>query len=52
MEEKNNTKKEYTLEDYKKWFNEECDENLKLKEELRKLKEVVRVQATYIASIC
>lgn len=51
MEEKGNTKKEYTLEDYRKWFNEECDENLKLKEEIRRLREVVKVQAAYIASV-
>lgn len=51
MEEKDNTQKERTIEDYKKWFNEECDENMKLKEELRRLKEVVKAQAAYIASI-
>lgn len=51
MNEHNDTKKECTIEDYKKWFNEECDKNLKLAEEIRKLREVVKVQAAYIASI-
>lgn len=51
MENKDQKIKECTLEDYKKWFSEECDKNLKLEEELRRLKEVVKVQAAYIASI-
>lgn len=51
MEEKSNTKQELTIEDYKKWFNEECDENLRLKDELKRLREVVKAQAAYIAAI-
>lgn len=44
-------KQEHTIEDYKKWFNQECEENLKLKEEIRKLKEFIKAQAVYIANL-
>lgn len=40
-----------STEDFKKWYMEECDKNLKLEEEIKKLKEVIKVQATYIANI-
>lgn len=43
-------KKEYTIEDYKKWYHEECDKNLKLEEEIKMLKEVIKVQAGYITN--
>lgn len=33
-------KQEHTIEDYKKWFNQECEENLKLKEEIRETQRV------------
>lgn len=51
MEEKDQKPKETTIEDYKKWFIQECDESSKLREELKKLKEIVKAQATYIASL-
>lgn len=38
-------------EDFKKWYMEECDKNLKLEEEIKRLKEVIKIQATYIANI-
>lgn len=44
-------KKEYTIEDYKKWYHEECNKKLDLEEEIKRLKEVIKIQATYIASI-
>lgn len=44
-------KKEYTIEDYKKWYHEECNKNLKLEEEIKMLKEVIKVQAIYMANI-
>ena len=44
-------KKEYTIEDYKKWYHEECNKNLKLEEEIKILKEVIKVQAIYMANI-
>lgn len=39
-----------STEDFKKWYMEECDKNLKLKEEIKRLKEIIKVQAGYIAN--
>ncbi len=38
-------------EDFKKWYMEEYDKNFKLEEEIKRLKEFIKVQATYIANI-
>lgn len=40
-----------STEDFKKWYMEECDKSLKLQEEIKRLKEVVKVQAAYIANL-
>ncbi|WP_157237420.1 MULTISPECIES: hypothetical protein [Butyricimonas] len=45
------SKRHASTEDFKKWYMEECDKNLKLEEEIKRLKEVIKVQATYIANI-
>lgn len=53
MEEKDNIQTESTIEDYKKWYYQAFDENLKLKKEIEQLRELVKAQATFIAStIC
>lgn len=44
-------KRPASTEDFKKWYMEECDKNLKLEEEIKRLKEVIKIQATYIANI-
>lgn len=40
-----------STEDFKKWYMEECDKNLKLEEEIKRLKEVIKVLATHIANL-
>lgn len=44
-------KRSTSTEDFKKWYMEEHDKNFKLEEEIKRLKEVIKVQATYIANI-
>lgn len=44
-------KRPASTEDFKKWYMEEHDKNFKLEEEIKMLKEVIKIQATYIASI-
>lgn len=44
-------KRPASMEDLKKWYMEECDKNLKLEEEIKRLKEVIKVLATYITNI-
>ncbi len=44
-------KRPASTEDFRKWYMEECDKNLKLEEEIKRLKEVIKIQATYIANI-
>lgn len=44
-------KRPASTEDFKKWYMEEHDKNFKLEEEIKRLKEVIKVQATYIANI-
>jgi|GEM_PF-4943251 len=44
-------KRPASTEDFKKWYMEEYDKNLKLEEEIKRLKEVIKVLATHIANI-
>lgn len=44
-------KRPASTEDFKKWYMEECDKSLKLEEEIKRLKEVIKAQAVYIANL-
>lgn len=44
-------KRPASTEDFKKWYMEERDKNLKLEEEIKRLKEFIKVQAVYIANL-
>ena len=44
-------KRPASTEDFKKWYMEECDKSLKLQEEIKRLKEVIKVLSAYITSM-
>ena len=50
MEDKGQNTQVRTIDDYKRWYMEECDKVFHLEEKVKKLQEMIKAQAEYIAN--
>lgn len=50
MEDKGQNTQVHTIEDWKRWYMEECDKVSHLEEKVKKLQEAIKALADYIAN--